>query len=452
MEALHLICLVKRYLINNFKKTMNIFEDDKGYAAPIAGIAGFGAPAVVLHQLNKAFDDAGLKRNLQVSNKALKAVGNFTKLRSDSMTDPALFFPEYVSRARAATTAKLFGANNPTSVAEAMNDSVLVDSIKKLPASLQRRLGPIGSALGSIAHRFQSSPAQYESAKESLEKAIASGATKDALTARMNAGLASHMLGTSGRYEDAYLRLLDEVSGASVDRVNHPVFFAARRKGTRIAEDIYEAVKNHTAPTREGFSGIKSFGSASDYLDELWKNTTQEGALHGVPGAYRNTANIAERIINNSSSREAAIEELERALGGKKSLYSTLRERLGTSAKYELTTNELGKKVLRKVPGTAVTKGLITNKKKAIEAGLNDLATSIFHGDATRMFAGAAAGHSGDYSKLKMFSILQKIRNPYIRAALGLGSLGSAGLLINNIRENNTTKSKAKRWFRELVR
>ena len=413
-------------------------KNKRGYTLPALGIGGFGVPALALHGLDRELTRAGLDRNIQISRKAIDNLANYTNLRLNDVVDPSAFLPEYVARANKAVNSKAF---NDVRVADILNNSIISRFPKNLAENWKTldKLGPLGKGLReTISGLGYSLPDVYSAASEAAEGATGAELAK----ARLDKGLASHIPGVSGSYQDAYLRLLSEMAGVSVDRHNHPLF-SGRGKAKQLADDLYEAVVNHTKPTRDGIT--KPFSSASEYIDVLWNNTKREGGLHAVPGAYRQATDIATDVVRRTGSKEKALEELTKLLGGPHLFYNHLKDTLGSPATYGLVDRN-GIKILGKIKDS-VGKGVVTSKAEALARGRTDLATSIFHGDAARLFSGSVMHHSGDATKAKIFNVLQKSRNPYLRAALGVGALGSAGLLANNIIKN---RKKEKTWIGKI--
>lgn len=445
-------------------------KKEKSTFLPAVGVAGLGSATLGLQGIDSLLSKADLDRNLRITDDTLDAVKNYVNLRPDHIATREAFFPEYVERAQKATGSKIFGNKSDLTVAEAINDSVITRVPKKIQetksfldalpggATLKKIIGGFSySSIGAFKNtaeeiqkinneltslnqlkRTETDPKKLDT----ILKSITSLEDKRK-NLRVTNALASHYLGTSTSYQDAYLRLMDETAGLMLDGTAHPIFKTTRSKTSQLAKDLYEAVKNYDKPTRDGYRGVKSFVDASDYLDNLWGNTAREGALQALPGAYRNPARIAEQIIMKSKDEKEALNKLIEQLGlptasginGEKSLYTTLKNRYGSAAKYGPVQAEMGERL---GITQAAKKGLnnITSKSDALRAGADDLAAAIFHGDASRLFAGAMTGHSGDFKRAKMFNRLQRIRDPRLRILLGAGAVGSAGLLTKNILHN----------------
>lgn len=422
-------------------------KNEKSYLLPSLGIAGLGVPALALHGLDKELARAGLDRSIKVDQGALDKLTRFAGLRLSDVADPSMFLPEYVERANAAVNAKAFG---DTRVADILNNSV----ISRFPRQLSEnwkwlgRLGSVGKNLRSTIRSLgYSLPEEFLKAEEQLR-------TANSFEARLAKAMASHIPGVSGSYQDAYLRLLAEMTGVGADRKGNPLFVSRGSRADKLANDLYEAIVNHTNPTREGF---KPYGSASEYIDALWHNTAPEGGLHAVPGAYRQATDIATDVIRQAETKEKAIEELATMIGGdKRHLYKNLHDMFGTPAEYGIVYVDGGqlasrKRIVGKIKDSVGT-GKVMSKADALKFGRTNLATAIFHGDASRLFSGSVLHHAQEPLKIRAFNILQRIRSPYLRAALGAGALGSTGLLANNIiknrRNNRSWLDKLKDMFR----
>ncbi len=395
---------------------------------PAAGAVGFSLPIIPITSIDNTLNRNGFSRDLRINPRAIGALERFTDLTASRVLHPDMFFPEYVERARSALNKRVFSNGSSTTIGQGLNNSEftrLVHNINKDKKAF-KGLGFIGNTLKSLIGGVETNGAQY-----SASEAVGNGLGK---------ALASHMLGVSGDFNRAYRRLLSEVAGFSTVQGKTPEFAAIRNSTKNMAEDLYEAVVNHTAPTRGTFSG-KSFASPSAYIDELWNNTKNIGGMSSYRGVYSQATDIASKIIQSSASKEEAIKKLTDLLGGEKGFYGTsLLQRIGTPDRYGIEETPFGK-VLKVIKSGKRGTNSATSKAKALNNAANNLATSIMHGDASRLFLGATKYHRPHLTNIKMLNVLQKIRSPYLRAALGIRSVGSAGLLIKNIYDRAKKKS-----------